>query len=91
MKDDIFDFGFSAVDYDPNEGERLAKQAEDLAVEKTTYEEAFTKLMADVERLLDNLETNPEKDYIYWPNRGDKISAFRDRILGYHPCSDEAD
>lgn len=88
MDDDIFDFGFSAVDYDPDEGERLAKQAEDLAVEKTTYEDAFIQLMSDVEKLLDNLAANPEKDYIYWPNRGDKISAFRDRILGYYPSGD---
>ena len=85
MKDDIFDFGFSAVDYDPNEGERLAKEAESLALQKTTYEDAFYRLINDVDTLLENLAKNPEKDYIYWPNRSDKISAFRDRILSYHP------
>ena len=30
--------------------------------------------------LLNNLAKNPEKDYIYWPNRLDKIEQFRDKL-----------
>jgi len=30
--------------------------------------------------LLDNLEKNPEKDYIFWPDRTKKIDSFRKRL-----------
>jgi hypothetical protein len=30
--------------------------------------------------LLSNLKKNPEKDYIHWPNRTDKVEAFEDMI-----------
>ena len=30
--------------------------------------------------LLHNLKKNPEKDYIFWPNRTAKIDAFEDKI-----------
>ena len=30
--------------------------------------------------LLNNLQKNPEKEYIYWPNRMDKVEAFRDQL-----------
>jgi hypothetical protein len=78
MSEDLFDFGFSAVDYDPD-------QAREVEEAKDSYEKAFTMLMEDVSRLLDNLASNPDKDYIYWPNRVDKIDAFRARIASYAP------
>jgi hypothetical protein len=47
-------------------------------------EEANTKL-TELEQiimpLLVNLMKNPEKEYIYWPNRTDKIQEQIDRIL----------
>jgi len=30
--------------------------------------------------LLKNLATNPEKDYIYWPDRVEKIQQFKDKL-----------
>ena len=30
--------------------------------------------------LLNNLQKNPEKEYIYWPNRMDKVESFRDQL-----------
>ena len=30
--------------------------------------------------LLNNLQKNPEKEYIYWPNRLDKVEEFRDKL-----------
>ena len=30
--------------------------------------------------LLSNLKANPEKDYIYWPKRTEKVEAFEDLI-----------
>jgi hypothetical protein len=31
--------------------------------------------------LLNNLKANPEKEYIKWPNRVDKVEAFEGQIL----------
>ena len=33
-----------------------------------------------VQPLLNNLKKNPSKDYIYWPNRLDKIEEFSDAL-----------
>jgi hypothetical protein len=30
--------------------------------------------------LLKHLKDNPDKDYIYWPNRLDKISEFEEKL-----------
>jgi len=30
--------------------------------------------------LINNLKNNPEKDYIYWPDRYEKLDAFADRL-----------
>jgi hypothetical protein len=31
--------------------------------------------------LLANLKSNPEKDYIHWPNRTEKIEEFQQKLL----------
>lgn len=74
MSEDIFDFGFTAVTEDELE-----------IVQKTTsskdeVETRLDKLYNAIQPLLDNLRKNPEKDYIYWPNRLDKVDQFRDFI-----------
>jgi hypothetical protein len=33
--------------------------------------------------LLKNLMTHPDKEYIYWPNRTEKIKAFIDKLNRY--------
>jgi hypothetical protein len=33
--------------------------------------------------LLENLKANPEKSYINWPNREEKINEFIDKINGF--------
>jgi hypothetical protein len=72
--DDIFDFGFTAVD-----------EHELEAVQKTTdkandTEDKLNKLYNSILPLLSNLKANPEKDYIYWPNRTAKVEEFEDRL-----------
>ena len=32
--------------------------------------------------ILSNLKKNPEKDYIYWPKRTEKVEAFEELIAG---------
>ena len=83
MANQIFDFGFTAVDED--ELEVVQKQSQKLEttsdkVEAT--EEKLNKLYNSILPLLSNLKKNPEKDYIYWPNRTEKVEQFEDLIAG---------
>lgn len=61
-----FDFGFSAV----NENElEIVQSAEN---EKKKAEILYAAILP----LLSRLKENPEKDYIYWPNRLPKVQEF---------------
>lgn len=69
--DDDFDFGFTAVDFDPT-----AVQAE-----VDTAQSKLQQLESLVIPLLKNLMKNPDKAYIHWPNRDVVIQKQIDRIL----------
>jgi hypothetical protein len=78
---DQFDFGFTAVD----ESELEAVQKATTKVESTSSkaeeaEEKLNKLYNAILPLLTNLKKNPEKEYILWPNRVEKIEQFEDLI-----------
>lgn len=74
---DIFDFGFTAVD----EKELAVVQEAAKAVEEAgSYEEKLNQLYNAILPLLSNLKANPEKEYIYWPNRIEKVEQFEDYI-----------
>ena len=78
---DIFDFGFTAVDETELEA---VQQAQSVANEQSStvseLEEKVDKLYNAILPLLSNLKLNPEKDYIYWPNRVDKVEQFEEMI-----------
>ena len=78
---DIFDFGFTAVTEDELEAVRVsqtsAQDAEQLA---STSQAQLEKLYNAIQPLLNNLKANPEKDYIYWPNRLNKVEQFENFI-----------
>lgn len=81
MSDFDFDFGFTAVTEE--ELEVVQKQA--AAVETTTHNLEALQSKIDTlynmfQPLLNNLKNNPEKDYIYWPNRMAKIEQFSDKL-----------
>lgn len=82
MTDDIFDFGFTAVDEDELQAVQqtaaLANDAEQLAL---TTQERLDRLYNSIMPLLTNLKKNPEKEYILWPNRTEKIEAFEAKLL----------
>jgi hypothetical protein len=61
-----FDFGFSAV----NESELEVVQSAENEKKKADA------LYAAILPLLARLKQNPEKDYIYWPNRLPKVEEF---------------
>tara|TARA_B110000977_G_C11060343_1_gene485694 strand:+ start:273 stop:533 length:261 start_codon:yes stop_codon:yes gene_type:complete len=78
---DIFDFGFTAVD--ESELESVTKAQADAADLNNTAEETqdkLNKLYNAIIPLLSNLKKNPEKDYIYWPNRTSKVDEFENMI-----------
>ena len=78
---DMFDFGFTAVDEDELQAVQqtaaLANDAEQLA---TTTQDRLDKLYNAVVPLLNNLKQNPEKDYILWPNRLEKVEQFESHL-----------
>lgn len=81
MSDDIFDFGFSFA----NEDELEVVQQATAQVEQTTTsvqstQERLDRLYNAIQPLLNNLKQNPEKEYILWPNRLDKIEQFETHI-----------
>ena len=76
--DDIFDFGFTAVAEDELEAVRAATAMED---EVQAIQARLDSLYKSILPLVSNLKKNPEKDYIYWPNRLDKVQAFEAVLL----------
>ena len=81
MNDDIFDFGFTAVD----EAELEAVQQATASASQTaqTAEELqakIDKLYNSIVPLLTNLKKNPEKEYILWPNRLAKVEEFETHL-----------
>jgi hypothetical protein len=81
MSDDLFDFGFTAVD----ETELSSYQQAEKKVERTTSEleslqNKCDKLYNAITPLLNNLKKNPEKEYILWPKRLDKVEAFETHL-----------
>ena len=81
MTDDIFDFGFTVVSEEELEAvQKATAEAETASASVSSAQEKLDKLFNAVQPLLTNLKKNPEKDYIYWPNRLDKDEAFEDHI-----------
>ena len=79
--DDIFDFGFTAVDEDELQAvQQTAAKADDAEQLATTTQEKLDKLYNAITPLLNNLKKNPEKDYILWPNRLAKVEQFETHL-----------
>ena len=72
-----FDFGFTLVD--ENELD-VAQTATASAAEASTTQGKLDKLYNAIGPLLNNLKANPEKEYIKWPNRVEKVEAFETHI-----------
>lgn len=81
MSDDIFDFGFTAVDEDELEAVQQAQQTlTETSSTASELEGRLDKLYNAIQPLLTNLRANPNKDYIYWPNRLTKVEQFSDHL-----------
>ena len=78
-----FDFGFTAVDEDELEVvQKQSQKLESTGAKAEEVEEKLNSLYNAILPLLSNLKANPEKDYIYWPKRTEKVEAFEDLISG---------
>ena len=81
MADDLFDFGFTAVDEDELDAvQKVTQKAAAVESTATTTQEKLDKLYNAIVPLLNNLKKNPEKEYILWPNRLTKVEAFEDHL-----------
>ena len=77
MTEELFDFGFTAVDEAELEAvQKAAKQTETVASEATDIKDRLDKLYNAITPFLNNLKRNPEKEYILWPDRLKKVEAF---------------
>ena len=77
MNNEDFDFGFTAVDEDELEVvQQQTAKTQLMATSANRLEEKIDKLYNAIIPLLSNLKKNPEKGYIYWPNRTAKIEEF---------------
>ena len=76
-----FDFGFTAMDADELDAVQTVKEEASTASEEAlTLKEKCDTLYNMIQPLLNNLQKNPEKEYIYWPNRLDKVEEFSDKL-----------
>ena len=85
MADDLlkFDFGFTAVDDSELEAvQQITTKASTTEAEVKVLEDKLNNLYNAILPLLSNLKQNPEKEYILWPNRLEKIESFEDHISG---------
>jgi len=80
-----FDFGFTAMDETELDAvQTVTAQVEASAGEVEKLQSKVTQLRNAIEPLLKNLEMNPDKAYIHWPDRTVKVKAFRahlDKII----------
>ena len=81
MDEDLFDFGFTAVDEDELQAvQQTAALASDAEQNAQTTQQKLDRLYNSIIPLLTNLKKNPEKEYILWPNRLAKVEEFESRL-----------
>ena len=78
---DNFDFGFTVVD--ETELEIVKRKSEETTKAEDyiiTTQNKLDSLYNAIQPLLQNLKKNPEKEYILWPNRIEKVDQFEDHL-----------
>jgi len=77
MDNELFDFGFTLVDESELES---AQKLESVASSVDEYQARLDDLYNAIQPLLANLKMSPDKEYILWPDRVDKIEKFETHI-----------
>ncbi len=76
-----FDFGFSLVDENELDVvQKISKVAEQSSSNYDHVQEKVDNLYNAITPLLNNLKQNPEKEYILWPNRVEKVEQFEEML-----------
>ena len=85
MSEELFDFGFTAVDESElnvyQEAQQKVAETNNLA---TASQEKVDALYNAIQPLLNNLKANPSKEYILWPDRLNKIEQFETYLQGIY-------
>jgi hypothetical protein len=86
MADNMWDFGFTAVDEEELYAVQQAEEKiQEATISASTAQERLNQLYNAVLPLLNNLKLKPEKPYLYWPDRVQKVEKFEDFINSiYH-------
>jgi len=77
MDNELFDFGFTLVDESELES---AQRLESVESSVDEYQARLDLLYDAILPLLANLKMSPEKEYILWPDRVEKIEKFETHI-----------
>jgi hypothetical protein len=79
------DFGFTTVNEEELEAvQELTATTQSIQGTAEELQARLDKLYNSIVPLLTNLAANPEKEYIYWPNRVSKVEEFSDYILNIY-------
>ena len=85
--DDAFeDFGFSAVSEDELKSlerqlqQKVIQTEKQLTLTSQEYKDKMEALYKLIMPLLLNLQKDDNKEYIYWPDRSKKMTAFIDKV-----------
>jgi hypothetical protein len=85
MSEQIFDFGFTAVNEEELEAvQQATQQVESVSSSVQSTQERLDKLYNAIQPLLNNLKQNPEKEYILWPNRLEKVEQFEELLYNIY-------
>ena len=85
MANQIFDFGFTAVDEDELEAvQTVTVKQKDTEKTAKELQSKIDDLYNAITPLLNNLKKNPEKEYILWPDRLNKVEAFEDYLTSIY-------
>ena len=77
MTEQLFDFGFTLVNEEELEAvQNASSKLESVSSTVDATQDRLDKLFNAIQPLLNNLKQNPEKEYILWPNRLNKIEEF---------------
>ena len=59
---------------------QIMQQAQAMQAKMAEVQAKIDKLYNAMVPLLNNLKKNPEKEYILWPNRVEKVEQFQDYL-----------
>lgn len=81
MKTELFDFGFTAVsEHELESVQNTETIITEYVAKLNGLQRRLDGVYSSILPLLKHLKDNPDKDYIYWPNRLEKISEFEEKL-----------